>query len=151
MNSIFKTLALASDLWVCTMIFFVITTLVSKPAKDVAAVKTQQVRIDSLTQRIKELEKINLAKSQSGRELPRDGKQTEIFVRQSGFSLISDNRTQSASTLLDFDELLQKIRVHQSVVLYCDSRVAFNRIAGVIDKLKLRYPNVTVSLAAMEE
>ena len=85
MNGIFKTLGIASDLWVCTMIFFVITTLVSKPAKDVATVKAQQFHINSLTKRIKELEKIDLAKSQSGRELPRDGEQTEIFVRQSSY------------------------------------------------------------------
>ena len=58
MNNIFKTLGIASDLWVCTLVFFLITTLVSKPTKDIVTVQAQQVVVDSLKKRIKELEKI---------------------------------------------------------------------------------------------
>jgi len=151
MNGIFKTLGIASDLWVCTMIFFVITTLVSKPANDVAKTQKQQVRIDSLSNRIKELEKINLAKSQSGRDLPNDGKQTEVFVRQNGISLNSDNATYSASSLSEFDALIRKLHIHSAVVLYCDARVPFERIVGIIDRVKQHHSNVTISLAAITD
>jgi biopolymer transport protein ExbD len=151
MNGIFKTLGIASDLWVCAMFFFLIPALVSRPAKDVAKLQTQQVQIDSLKKRIKEVEKINLAKSKSGNEMLNDGKHTEIFLRQSGLSVISDNRTYYASTMGDFEALVQKVRVHPAIILYCDSRVPFERIVGVIDKVKQHHQTAAISLAAIDE
>jgi len=150
MNNIFKTLGIASDLWVCTLVFFLITTLVSKPTKDIVTVQAQQVVVDSLKKRIKELEKINLAKSKSG-ETPKEGKQTEIFLRQSGVSLISDNKKHNATTLAAFEVLIQKVKIYPGIVLYCDSRIPFEKIVGIIDKIKQHNSTATISLAALGE
>lgn len=151
MNNIFKTLGIASDLWVCTMIFFVITTLVSKPTNEIAKMQAQQVAVDSLKKKIKELEKINLAKSKSGETPKEDGKQTEIFLRQDGIAMISDNKNYNVATISAFETLIQKVKPYPSVVLYCDSRISFEKIVGIIDRIKQHNNAATISLAAIGE
>ena len=149
---VFKYLVALADISVGFLGLFFIIFAVTRPTLPKATTEQKKLEeeIKKLHSDIRQLEEIKLTKAQSGKQL--SSKQTfKIIVSREGITLDRRGDKTKYLSIKDFTAAVKKLKWPETVVLYVDHRIPFERVVQVIDTLKQIDQEIAVQIAALAE